>query len=109
LLDIYLIYSIAQIVSALCRMAPVSFSAALDGSLCPDCDTGLATLKIDRMTLATFGRIMQTSLTSFADFKLSPLSCKEGQLLMSDALRCHLHRPLKSLEFLNRFSPDETS
>ena len=87
----------------------VSFSAALDGSLCPDCDAGRATLKIDRMTLGTFGRIMQTPLTSFADFKLSPLSRKEGQLLLSDALRCHLHRPLRSLEFLNRFSPDETS
>ena len=57
----------------------------------------------------TFGKIMQTPLTRFADFKLSPISRKEGQLLLSDALRCHLHRPLKSLEFLNRFSPDETS
>jgi DNA repair protein RecO (recombination protein O) len=38
----------------------VGFSAALDGSLCPDCDAGRATLKIDRMTLGTFGKIMQT-------------------------------------------------
>jgi DNA repair protein RecO (recombination protein O) len=88
---------------------PVTFSSALDGSLCPDCDTGRATLRIDRMTLGTFGRIMQTPLTRFADFKLSPLSRKEGLLLLSDALRCHLHRPLKSLEFLNRFSPEELS
>ncbi|MBW2689965.1 MAG: DNA repair protein RecO [Deltaproteobacteria bacterium] len=86
----------------------IGFSAAADGSLCPACDGGRATLKIDRMTLGTFGRILQTPLTSFADFKLSPRSRKEGQLLLNDALRCHLHRPLKSLEFLNRFSPSET-
>jgi len=88
---------------------PVGFSAALDGSLCPGCDSGRTTLKVDRMTLGTLGRIMQTPLTRFADFKLSPLSRREGQLLLNDALRCHLQRPLKSLEFLNRFSPDETS
>ena len=88
---------------------PVGFSAKADGSLCHVCDGGRSVLKIDRMTLGTLGRIIQTPLTSFADFKLSPLSRKEGQLLLSDALRCHLHRPLNSLEFLNRFSPDETS
>jgi DNA repair protein RecO (recombination protein O) len=48
-----------------------------------------------------------TPLTSFADFKLSPRSRREGRMLLNDALRCHLHRPLKSLEMLNRFSPEE--
>ncbi len=86
---------------------PVSFSAAADGSLCPGCDRGRGTLKVDRLTLGTFGRILQTPLTRFADFKLSPRSRQEGQALLGDALRCHLHRPLKSLEFLNRFSPEE--
>ncbi len=87
---------------------PVGFSAAAGGSLCPACDGGRSVLKIDRMTLGTFGRIMQTPLTSFADFKLSLRSRQEGQTLLNDALQCHLHRPLKSLEFLNRFSPEET-
>ena len=87
----------------------VGFSAAADGSLCQACDGGRATLKVDRMTLGTFGRILLTPLTSFADFKLSPRSRQEGQLLLDDALRCHLHRPLKSLEFLNRFSPSEST
>jgi DNA repair protein RecO (recombination protein O) len=86
---------------------PVSFSAAADGSLCPDCDSGRAILKVDRMTLGTFGRILLTPLTSFADFKLSPRSRREGRMLLNDALRCHLYRPLKSLEMLNRFSPEE--
>ena len=88
---------------------PVGFSAIADGSLCPVCDGGRSVLKIDRMTLGTFGRILLTPLTSFADFKLSPRSRQEGQVLLNDALRCHLHRPLKSLESLNRFSPKETS
>ncbi len=86
---------------------PVSFSASADGSLCPDCDHGRETLKVDRMTLGTFGRILQTPLTRFADFKLSLRSRQEGRALLSDALRCHLHRPLKSLESLNRYSPLE--
>jgi DNA repair protein RecO (recombination protein O) len=87
---------------------PVSFSAASAGSLCPACDGGRALLKIDRMTLGTFGRILLTPLTSFADFKLGPRSRQEGRALLSDALQCHLHRPLKSLAMLNRFSPKES-
>jgi DNA repair protein RecO (recombination protein O) len=84
----------------------VSFSAAHDGSLCPACDAGRARFKVERMTLGTFGKILMTPLTSFADFHLSPLSRKEGAMLLRDALRCHLHRPLKSLEMLDRFSPE---
>ena len=87
---------------------PVSFSAAADGSLCPACDNGRAKLKIDRMTLGTFARILLTPLTSFADFKLSPRSRREGQALLSDALQLHLHKPLKTLVHLHRFSPSET-
>jgi len=88
---------------------PVSFSAAADGSLCPGCDGGRAVLKVDRLTLGTFGRILQTPLTRFADFRLSPLSRREGLALLGDALQLHLHRPLKSLEYLMRFSPAEPS
>lgn len=88
---------------------PVSFSAAADGSLCPSCDGGQPTLRVDRLTLGTFGRILLTPLTSFADFKLSLRSRQEGQMLLNDALQRHLHRPLKTLASLNRFSPPETS
>jgi len=86
---------------------PVSFSAEADGSLCPACDGGRSSLKIDRMTLGTFGRILLTPLTSFADFKLSSRSRLEGQALLNDALQRHLHRPLKTLAYLNQFSPPE--
>jgi DNA repair protein RecO (recombination protein O) len=87
---------------------PVAFSAAAGGSLCPGCDGGRALLMVDRLTLGTFGRILQTALTRFADFKLSPRSRQEGRALLGDALRCHLLKPLKSLAYLNRFSPDES-
>jgi len=86
---------------------PVSFSAVHNGSLCTACDAGRAAFKVDRMTLGTFGRILETPLTRFSGFKLGPQSRREGQALLNDALRCHLHRPLKSLEMLDRFSPDE--
>ena len=86
---------------------PVSFSAAADGSLCPACDAGRATLRIDRLTLGSFGRILQTPLTSFAGFTLGARSRREGRALLNDALQRHVHRPLKSLEFLTRFSPAE--
>lgn len=88
---------------------PVSFLAAADGSLCPACDGGRATLRVDRLTLGSFGRILQTPLTRFADIRLSPRSRREGLALLGDALRCHLHRPLKSLAFLNRISPPEAA
>lgn len=86
---------------------PVSFSALHNGSLCAGCDAGRALFQVDRMTLGTFGRILDTPLTRFSGFRLSPQSRREGQLLLNDALRCHLHRPLKSLEMLHRFSPGE--
>ena len=85
----------------------VSFSAFHNGSLCAECDAGRVAIKVDRMTLGTFGRILETPLTRFSGFKLSPQSRQEGQALLNDALRCHLHRPLKSLEMLDRFSPEE--
>jgi DNA repair protein RecO (recombination protein O) len=86
---------------------PVSFSAIHNGSLCAECDAGRADFQVDRMTLGTFGRILETPLTRFSGFRLGRQSRQEGQLLLNDALQCHLHRPLKSLEMLERFSPEE--
>lgn len=83
---------------------PVGFSAAHNGSLCPECDGGRAILKVDRMTLGTLGRILETPLGSFAGFSLSSLSKQEAIVLLRNALNCHLQRPLKSLEMLNRFT-----
>ena len=85
----------------------VCFSALHNGSLCADCDAGRARIRVDRMTLGTLGRILETPLTLFSGFKLSPQSRREGQLLLDDALCCHLHRPLKSLDMLEAFSTGE--
>jgi DNA repair protein RecO (recombination protein O) len=86
---------------------PVSFSAAHNGSLCVACAAGRSCIKVDRMTLGSFGRILETPLSRFADFRLSPRSRQEGLALLGEALRCHLHRPLKSLVLLNRVAPVE--
>lgn len=80
---------------------PVCFSAVRNGSLCAHCVEGQATLRVDRMTLGTLGRILQTPLDRFAGFRLSPLSRAEGLALTAEALHQHLPRPLKSQTFLN--------
>lgn len=87
---------------------PVGFSAAADGSLCPACDNGRAALRVDRMTLGTFGRILLTPFTRFDGFRLGPQSRREGAALLANAIGCHLHRPLKSLTLLQRFAPDDS-
>lgn len=85
----------------------VSFSAVKDGSLCMACDGKHSQFKVNRMTLGTLGRILKTPLQQFSGFRLSALSRTEGLAITGDALRHHLHRPLKSLDMLCRFSPGE--
>ncbi|HKL24822.1 MAG TPA: DNA repair protein RecO [Desulfuromonadales bacterium] len=79
----------------------VGFSADRNGSLCDACGGSKARLCIDRMTLGTLGRILQTPLESFTGFRLSPLSRREGLLITGDALRCHLPGVIKSQAFLD--------
>lgn len=79
----------------------IGFSAARNGSLCDNCGGRQAHLRIDRMTLGTLGRILQTPLESFAGFRLSPLSRREGLLIAGDALHCHLSAPIRSQAFLD--------
>jgi len=92
---------------------PVGFSAAADGSLCPDCGGAEVPLRVDRMTLGSLGRILLTPLDRFAGFRLTPRSRQEGLAVLADALRCHLPRPLKSQAFLARLEslgrPDESA
>ncbi len=89
---------------ALCNAAlpagPVGFSARRGGSLCATCDGRRARLHVDRMTLGTLGRILQTPVDLFDGFRLSPLSRSEGLAVAADALLCHLPGPLKSLAFM---------
>jgi len=78
----------------------VGFAAAHGGSLCPACGGEAAALKVDRLTLGSLGRLLQTPAERFADIHLSPRTLQEGQTLLADALRGHLPRALKSAEFL---------
>jgi DNA repair protein RecO (recombination protein O) len=88
---------------------PVGFSAARNGSLCDQCGGRHTDLHVDRMTLGTLGRILQTPLDRFEGFRLSPLSRSEGLAMVGDALRCHLPGPLRSQSFLDELKlSDET-
>ena len=82
----------------------VGFAATRGGSLCPACGGEVAALKIDRMTLGSLGRLLQTPAERFADIRLSPRTLSEGGALLADALRGHLPRPLKSAAFLGRLN-----
>jgi DNA repair protein RecO (recombination protein O) len=79
---------------------PVGFAARRGGSLCAACGGNAVELQVDRMTLGTLGRILQTPVDLFDGFRLSPLSRSEGLAVAADALRCHLPGPLKSLSFM---------
>ena len=79
---------------------PVGFAATRGGSLCPNCGGAAAALKIDRLTLGSLGRLLQTPAERFADIRLTPRTLQEGSALLADALRGHLPRPLKSAAFL---------
>jgi DNA repair protein RecO (recombination protein O) len=79
---------------------PIGFAAARGGSLCPDCGGAAAALKVDRLTLGSLGRLLQTPPERFADIRLTPRTLQEGSALLADALHGHLPRPLKSAAFL---------
>lgn len=79
---------------------PVGFSASHGGSLCPACGGEAAAVKVDRLTLGSLGRLLQTPAERFADICLSPRTLREGGALLADALRDHLPKPLKSAAFL---------
>lgn len=79
---------------------PVGFAASRGGSLCPACGGGAASLKVDRLTLGSLGRLLQTPAERFADIHLSPRTLREGSALLDDALRGYLSKPLKSAAFL---------
>ncbi len=78
----------------------VGFCARLGGSLCDSCGGRGADLRVDRMTLGTLGRILQTPVDLFDGIRLSPLSRSEGLAVAAQALRCHLPGPLKSQAFM---------
>lgn len=79
---------------------PVDFDAARDGSLCPTCGPGSVT--VDHLTLGTLARLLAGPPAVFAGIRLSPRTLAEGGELVADALRQHLHQPLRTLPMLSR-------
>jgi hypothetical protein len=60
-------------------------------------------LQIDRLTLGSFGRLLQTPLERFDGIRLAPRTLQEGGSLLADALCGHLTKPLRSAAFLSTF------
>lgn len=81
----------------------VAFAAARGGRLCPLCAAGSAGLRLSPLTLGTLARCLKTADVLFAGFRFGARTLIEGQAAMSDALRLHLSRPLRSQPFLERF------
>ena len=76
-----------------------SFSAEAGGSLCPACaPRGL--LSVSLGTIGTLSRLARTPIEAFSGFHFGERTLSEGGKILSDALRLHLTKPLKSLAFL---------
>lgn len=78
------------------------FDVLRGGSLCPACAAGGSARPIALPTLGTLARCLLTPPTLFAGFRFSPQTLREGGVVMAEALRPLLSRPLKSLPFLER-------
>jgi DNA repair protein RecO (recombination protein O) len=77
----------------------VDFDPSRGGALCSGC-AGAAPLRIERLTLGTLARCLRTPFDLFEGFRFGPRTLEEGGRILSAALRLHLHRPLRSLAFL---------
>lgn len=76
-----------------------SFSAAKGGSLCPACaPPGLFPVSLG--TIGTLARLARTPIAAFSGFHFGERTLNEGGKILGDALRQHLTKPLKSLDFL---------
>ncbi|MDO3378773.1 DNA repair protein RecO [Geoalkalibacter halelectricus] len=80
----------------------VLFDATRGGRLCLDCGAG-AVLRLSPLTLGTLARCLKTPQDAFRGFRFGEQSLREGSAALSDCLRLHLHRPLRTLVFLERF------
>ncbi|MHB8709719.1 MAG: DNA repair protein RecO [Desulfuromonadales bacterium] len=87
----------------------VGFTASRGGSLCPACGGEAAALRVDRLTLGSLGRLLQTPAERFDGIRLTPRTLQEGGALLADALRAYLPKPIRSAEFLAGLGRDEKS
>ena len=80
--------------------ADVAFDAARGGALCSACASAGSRVRLARMTLGSLAKILQSPEDNFADISLSPQTLQEGGEAIFSAVKTHLHRPLRSLAFL---------
>ncbi|MDO9079188.1 MAG: DNA repair protein RecO C-terminal domain-containing protein, partial [Desulfuromonadales bacterium] len=81
-----------------------AFSAEQGGSLCPACaPPGLIPVSLG--TIGTLSRLARTPIEAFSGFHFGERTLNEGGKILSDSLRQHLTRPLKSLAFLETVQP----
>lgn len=80
----------------------VAFDAGRGGALCADCSGRGTGLRLSRMTLGSLSKILRTADDNFADIRLSPQTLQEGGAAIFNAVKVHLHRPLRSLPFLEQ-------
>ena len=74
------------------------------GSLCRGCAGAGEGAEVSLLTLGSLARSLGAPFTLFRGFRLSARTLAEGKALTSAALALHLHRPLRSLSFLERIS-----
>lgn len=80
----------------------VTFSAGRGGSLCSHCNVKGDSLQVSAMTLGTLARSLKAPVILFEGFRFSEQTLMEGTALLWASLRPHLHRPLKSLSFMEQ-------
>jgi DNA repair protein RecO (recombination protein O) len=92
----------AECGGALPPAGSVDFDAGRGGSLCGACGPGR--VSVDLLTIGTLARLLRGPLDAFSAVRLSPRTLAEGAALIGNALREHLHQPLRSLAFLDEVS-----
>jgi DNA repair protein RecO (recombination protein O) len=80
----------------------VAFDAVRGGSLCTACETRGVGARLARMTLGSLSKILHSPEDNFGDIHLSPQTLSEGGEAIFSAVKIHLHRPLRSLAFLEQ-------
>jgi DNA repair protein RecO (recombination protein O) len=81
---------------------PVTFVPAKGGALCPRCSAASDVLRVSPMTLGPLARSLKSPVTLFQGFRFSERTLQEGRAVLAAALTPHLHRPLKSLSFMEQ-------
>ncbi len=81
-----------------------AFDPARGGSLCPGCAGSARRLSLG--TLGSLARLLRGPTTAFAGIRLGKTTLTEGETALTAALRLHLHRPLRTLPFLEQILAD---